>query len=64
MPDKKALYSKLYLKNITDKSYTNAQKLFKEFKSKNLCDYHDLYDQSDTLLLAAVFENFKTSVLK
>ena len=64
LPDKKALYSKLYLKDIADKSYTNAQKLFKEFELKNLRDYHDLNDQSDTLLLAAVFENFKSKCIE
>ena len=34
------------------------QKIYKEFKTNNLGDYHDLYFQSDTLLLADVFENF------
>ena len=33
--------------------------MFDEFKLKNLSDYHDVYVQSDTLLLADVFENFK-----
>ena len=35
-----------------------------KLERKNLCDYHDLYVQSDTLLLASVFESLATSVLK
>ena len=58
LPDKKAFYSELYLEDITDKDYTHAQKVFKELKLKNLGDYHDLYVQSNTLLLADVFKNF------
>ena len=58
LPDKNAFYSELYLKDITDKDYTLAQKVFKELKLKNLDDYHDLYVQSYTLLLADVFEKF------
>ena len=52
LPNKKAFYSKLYLENITDEDYTHAQKVFEEFKFKNLSEYHDLYVQSDTLLHA------------
>ena len=37
----------------------HAQKVFEEFKLKSLGEYHDLYVQSDTLLLADVFENFR-----
>ena len=47
------------LKNITDEDYTHAQKVFEKLKLKNLGDYHDFYVQSDTLLLAVVFENFR-----
>ena len=43
LPNKKAFYSELYLEDITNKDYTNAQKVFKELKQKNLSDYHDLY---------------------
>ena len=60
LPYKKAFYSELYLKGITDKDYAHAQKVFEELKLKNLADYHDLYIQRDALLLADVFENFRS----
>ena len=61
MPDKKSFYSELHLEEITDKGYTHAQIVFEEFKLNNLGDYRDLYVQSDTLLLADVFENFRNN---
>ena len=64
LPDKKVFYSKLYLKDITDKDYWHAQKVFKEFKFKNPADYHDLYVQNDILLLADVFENFRNKCIE
>ena len=38
--------------------------MFKKIKLKNLGEYHDLYVQSDTLLLADVFENFSNMCIK
>ena len=38
--------------------------MFKELKLKNLGDYYDLYVQSDTLLLADVFENFRNKCIE
>ena len=64
LPNKKAFYSELYLEDITNKDYTHAQKVFEEFKLKNLGDYHDLSVQSDTLLLADVFENYRNKCIK
>ena len=64
LPDKKAFYSKLYLEDITDKDYTHTQKVFEELKLKNLGEYHNLYVQSDKLLLADVFENFRNKCIE
>ena len=64
MPDKEFFYSELYLKDITDKDYTHAQKVFNEFNLKILGDYHDLYVQSGALLLADVFENFRDKCIE
>ena len=43
---------------ITDIDYRHAKNVFNKF-SNNLGDYHDLYVQSHTLLLADVFTNFR-----
>ena len=59
LPDKKAFYSELNLEDITDKDYEHAQKLWGVFGIKNLGEYHDLYVQSDILLLEDVFESFR-----
>ena len=52
------------MENITDIDYRHEMGVFKEFKINNLGDYHDLYFQSDTLLLADIFENFRNVSLK
>ena len=62
--DKKAFYSELNLKDITDEDYTHAQKVFEELNLKNFGDYHDLYVQCDTLLLADLFENFRNKCIE
>ena len=64
LPNKKSFYSKLNLEDITDKDYAHAQKVFEEFKLKNLGDDHGLYVQSDTLLLADVFKNFRNKCIE
>ena len=64
LPNKTAFYNKLYLEGITDEDYIHAQKVFEEFKLKKLAEYHDLYVQSGTLLLADVFENFRNKCIE
>ena len=60
---KKDLYSNLNLEDISDEDYAHAQKVWDVFEIKNLGKYHDLYVQSDTLLLADVYENFRNMCL-
>ena len=64
LPDKKSFYSSLNMENIDDIDYRNGNNVFKKFKLKSLEEYHDLYVQSDTLLLADVFENFRNMCIK
>ena len=57
--DKETFYSSLNMEDITDVDHRHAKRVFKSLNNKNLGDYHDLYVQNDTLLLADVFENFR-----
>ena len=43
---------------ITDADYEHAKRVRKNFARKHLGKYNDLYVQSDTILLADIFENF------
>ena len=62
--NKEYFYSNLNMENIDDIDYRHGNNVFKRFKLKNLGEYHDLSVQSDTLLLADVFENFRNTRLK
>ena len=64
LPDNKAFYSKLNKEKITDKDYAHTQKVWELFEIKNRGEFHDLYVQCDTLLLADVFENFIDKCIK
>ena len=59
LPDKDAFYSNLNMESITNIDYRHAKNVFNKFNNNNLGDYHDLYVQSDTLLLADFFTNFR-----
>ena len=64
LPPKKYFYNNLNLEDMSDEDYTHAQKVRDVFKIKHLGEYHDLYVQKDTLLLADVYENFGNMCLE
>ena len=64
LPEKENFYSHLNLEDITDANYSHAKRFCKDFELKKLGEYHDLYVQSNTLLLADVFANFQNMCLQ
>ena len=63
LPEKDSC-SHINMKDITDADYAHAKRVCKNFEIKNLGGYHDLYLQSNTLLLADVFENCRNMCLE
>ena len=58
-------YSYLNMEDITDADYAQAKKrVYKYFEPKYFGEHHDLFVQSDKLLLADVFENFRNIFLE
>ena len=64
LPPKEAFYSRLTEEDISDEDYTHAKKVWKEFKMEHFQDYHNLYNKTDVLLLADVFESFRDICIK
>ena len=64
LPKKEDFYSDLSMEDITDADYAHAKTVCKHFEIENLGKHYDLYVQSNTLLLADVFENFRYMCLE
>ena len=64
LPKKEDFYSNLNMEYNTDADYAHVKRVCRDFDEKYLGEYHDLYVQSDTLLLANVFENFRNICIK
>ena len=64
LPKKEEFYSILNNEHISDENYKHAQNVWNTFNLKNMGEYHDLYLQSDILLLTDVFENFRKTCIE
>ena len=64
VPPINRFYSHLSDEGISEDDYQHAQNVWEEFKIKSMRGYHDLYLESDVLLLADVFEKFRNVCLK
>ena len=60
--EKEDFYSHLNMEDIIDADYMYAKRVCKDFEIKNWGEYHDLFVQSDILLLADVFGNFQNKL--
>ena len=56
-------YRELNKEGIIKEDLKHVKKVCDTFKIKNLGEYHDLYVQSDTVLLADKFENFRNNCI-
>ena len=64
LSEKEDSYSHLNMGGITDADYAHAKRVCKDFKVNKLGEYHDLYLQSDILLLPDVIENLRNMCLE
>ena len=64
LPCKESFYNILTDNHISDNDYEYANKIWKEFDMKTFGDYHDLYLNTDVLLLSDVFNEFRKICLK
>ena len=59
LPPIECWYSRLKDENISEDDFAHANKVWDTFGMKTMKDYHDLYQKTDVLLLADVFESFR-----
>ena len=64
LPPIEAFYSSLNMSNVSKGDYEHVQRVWKEFRIRNLGEYHNLYLRTDVILLANVFEAFRDTCLE
>lgn len=64
LPPIDKFYNQLTDSHITQKEYKFAKTVWKKFKLKSLQEYTDIYLKADVLLLADIFENFRSQCMQ
>nr|DAC81386.1 TPA_asm: PolB [Parasteatoda house spider adintovirus] len=63
LPPRECFYNSLNEEDVSESDYSHARTVFQNFNMETLKDYHNLYVKTDTLLLADVFEKFRSLCL-
>lgn len=63
LPSKECFFNDLSNESISEKDYTFATKVWELFECKTMQDYMEIYLLADVLLLADVFENYRSRCL-
>ena len=58
LPKEEDFYSHLNMEDITNADCKHKKRVWKDFEIEILGEHRDSYAQSDTLLLADIFDNF------
>lgn len=64
LPPQELFFNKLNNSSLSIDDYKHAKNIWCTFNINNLGEYTDLYVKTDVLLLADVFENFRTTCIK
>ena len=64
LPSKQEFHNQLYEQDISDQSYEHAQNIWNTFECETMLNYHDIYLKTDVLLLADIFEQFRSMGLE
>ena len=64
LPSKDEFYNDLIDEHISEEEYERAQSIWKLFNCNSIGEYSDIYQKSDVLLLADIFQNFRKTCMK
>ena len=64
LPRREDFYSILNDSGISESDHSHAKEVWSTFQIRDMGEYHDLYLRTDVLLLADVFESFRSTCLE